>query len=62
MNDAVDFSGKAALVTGSSGGIGAGIVTALGRLGARCVVNYLEDAEGRNQAAAERVASALPGA
>ena len=62
VNDAVDFSGKAALVTGSSSGIGAGIVTALGRLGARCAVNYLEDAEGRNQAAAERVASALPGA
>jgi len=60
MKDAFDFSGKVALVTGSSRGIGAGIVTALGQLGARCVVNYLADAEGRNKTDAERVATALP--
>ena len=62
MKDAFDFSGKAALVTGGSRGIGAGILTALGQLGARCAVNYVADAEGRNKAEAERVAAALPGA
>src|SRR5437867_147459 len=62
MKDAFDFSGKVALVTGSSRGIGAGIITALGQLGARCVVNYLADPQGRNQAEAEAVAAALPDA
>lgn len=60
MKDAFDFSGKVALVTGSSRGIGAGIVTALGQLGARCVVNYVADAEGKNKVDAQRVAAALP--
>src|SRR5882724_9065157 len=62
MVDAYDFSGKVALVTGSSRGIGAGIISALGRCGARCAVNYVADAEGRNRADADRVASELPGA
>ncbi|MGH8247424.1 MAG: 3-oxoacyl-ACP reductase FabG [Gammaproteobacteria bacterium] len=62
MKDAFDFSGNTVLVTGSSRGIGAGIVTAFGQLGARCAVNYVADAEGRNKAEAERVAAALPGA
>ncbi len=61
MKDAFDFSGKVALVTGSSRGIGAGLVKALGQLGARCAVNYLADAAGRNKADAERVAAAVPG-
>jgi 3-oxoacyl-[acyl-carrier protein] reductase len=59
MKDAFEFSGKVALVTGSSRGIGAGIITALGQLGARCVVNYVTDEAGRNQGDAERVATAL---
>jgi len=62
MKDAFDFSGKVALVTGSSRGIGAAIITAVGQLGARCAVNYFADAEGRNKADAERVAAALLGA
>ena len=62
MKDAFDFLGKTALVTGSSRGIGAGILTALGQLGARCAVNYVADPEGRNKAEAERVAASVPGA
>lgn len=62
MKDAFDFSGKIVLVTGSSRGIGAGILTAFGNMGARCVVNYVADGAGRNQADAERVAAALPDA
>ena len=59
MKDAFDFAGKVALVTGSSRGIGAGIVGALAQLGAHCVVNYVTDATGRNKADAERVAAAI---
>src|SRR3989442_1693124 len=60
MKDAFDFSGRVALVTGSSRGIGAGLITAFGQMGARCVVNYVADPDGRNKADAERVAAALP--
>ena len=60
--DGSDFSGKVVLVTGSSRGIGAGLVTAFAQRGARCVVNYVTDAAGRNRADAEQVARALPGA
>ena len=62
MADPSDLRGKVALVTGSSRGIGAGIVSALGDRGARCVVNYVADAEGRNCADAEQVAAGIPGA
>jgi 3-oxoacyl-[acyl-carrier protein] reductase len=62
MDAPYDFSGKVALVTGSSRGIGAGIVSALGQCGARCAVNYVADAKGLNRADADRVASELAGA
>src|SRR5258706_2893132 len=59
MSVPYDFSGKVALVTGSSRGIGAGIISALGQQGAKCVVNYVTDPDGRNLADAEKIASAL---
>ena len=45
------FSGKTALVTGASRGIGRSIAVALGALGAKVIVNY----SGNQQAAAETV-------
>jgi 3-oxoacyl-[acyl-carrier protein] reductase len=62
MGEQLNFSGKTVLVTGSSRGIGAGIVTAFGKHGAHCVINYVADDPGRNQKDAEGVAAALPNA
>src|SRR5437667_1087819 len=59
MPDPLDFTGKVALVTGSSRGIGAEMIKALGRGGAQCVVNYVADAQGQNKPDGTHVASEL---
>ena len=45
-NSAYDLSGKTALVTGASRGIGAAIAKALGDAGATVVAHYGSDKEG----------------
>ncbi len=47
------------LVTGSSRGIGAEMIKAFGKRGARCVVNYFTDPQGQNKADAQSVAKDL---
>jgi 3-oxoacyl-[acyl-carrier protein] reductase len=59
MKDLLDFSEKTVLVTGSSRGIGAEMIEAFGRRGAKCVVNYVADPENKNKADAESVAKEL---
>ena len=48
-----ELTGKVALVTGASKGIGAGIATAFGVAGAKVAVGYARDHEGAARAAAE---------
>jgi 3-oxoacyl-[acyl-carrier protein] reductase len=59
MKDPLDFTGKVALVTGSSRGIGAEMIKAFDTRGAQCVVNYVADAQGQNKADALGVAKEL---
>ncbi|MEO5753333.1 MAG: 3-oxoacyl-ACP reductase family protein [Chthoniobacterales bacterium] len=59
MTDPLDFSGKVVLVTGSSRGLGAEMIKAFSARGAQCVVNFISDPEGKNEAEAGEVASAL---
>ena len=59
MADPLDFIGKVVLVTGSSRGIGAEMIKAFGQHGARCVVNYVADAQNQNKADAVAVATEL---
>src|SRR5256885_16998184 len=59
MPDPLDFSGKVALVTGSSRGIGGEMIKAFGQCGAQCVVNYVADAQGQNKTDAANVAKEL---
>ena len=59
MNDRLDFTDKIVLVTGSSRGIGAEVVKAFGKRGAKCVVNYIADSAGQNKSDADAVAKEL---
>jgi 3-oxoacyl-[acyl-carrier protein] reductase len=59
MNDPLNFSGKVVLVTGSSRGIGAEMIKAFGRRGAKCVINYIADPAGQNRSDAENVAKEM---
>ena len=59
MKDPFDFTGKVALVTGSSRGIGAEMIRAFGTRGGQCVLNYIADAQGQNKADALGVAKEL---
>ncbi|AWM35638.1 3-oxoacyl-[acyl-carrier-protein] reductase FabG [Gemmata obscuriglobus] len=55
------FPGKVILVTGSSRGIGAGVLSAFARAGATCVLHYWADPDGANQKDAEALAAELRG-
>ena len=59
MPDLLDFSGKVVLVTGSSRGIGSEMIKAFGARGANCVLNYVADPSGENEADAKSVAKEL---
>src|SRR3954452_1532398 len=54
-----DFTGKVALVTGSSRGMGAATLEAFGRAGAVCVLNYFDDPAGQNRQDAEATANGI---
>jgi 3-oxoacyl-[acyl-carrier protein] reductase len=59
MSIRYDFSGKVVLVTGSSRGIGAGILEAFGQARATCIVNYFADPAGENAKDAAGVAERI---
>jgi 3-oxoacyl-[acyl-carrier protein] reductase len=62
MSDELDFTGKVALVTGSSRGIGEAAIRALAARGATCAVNYVDDPKGANRADAERIVNDIKAA
>jgi 3-oxoacyl-[acyl-carrier protein] reductase len=53
------FPNKVVLVTGSSRGMGAGIIEAFAAAGATCLVNYVADEAGQNRRDAEETAERL---
>ena len=59
MNDRLDFTDKVVLVTGSSRGLGAEVIKAFGKRGAKCIVNYISDSAGQNKSDADAVATEL---
>ena len=51
----IDLSGKTAIITGSSQGIGLATAQTLHAAGANVVINYFEEGEGKNKALADEV-------
>ena len=55
----IDLTGKTAIVTGSSQGIGLATAKTLHAAGANVVINYFEDGEGKNKSLADAVTDEL---
>lgn len=55
----IDLTGKTALVTGASQGLGQAIATRLHAAGANVMINYFEDIDGKNLIAAEAICEEL---
>jgi 3-oxoacyl-[acyl-carrier protein] reductase len=56
---AIDLSGKTALITGASQGLGATTAALFAQAGARVVINYFEDGQGQNARNAASVVAAI---
>jgi 3-oxoacyl-[acyl-carrier protein] reductase len=54
-----NFSGKVVLVTGSSRGIGAAVLSAFAKAGATCVLHFWDDPDGANRKDADALAAEL---
>ncbi len=54
-----EFPGKVVLVTGSSRGIGAGVLSAFAKAGATCVLHFWDDPAGENRKDADSLATQL---
>jgi len=54
-----EFPGKVVLVTGSSRGIGAGVLSAFAKAGATCVLHFWDDPAGENRKDADALAARL---
>src|SRR5262245_63535806 len=53
------FPNAVVLVTGSSRGIGAGVLSAFAKAGATCVLHYWDDPDGANRKDADALAAQL---
>jgi 3-oxoacyl-[acyl-carrier protein] reductase len=54
-----EFSGKVVLVTGSSRGIGAGVLAGFAKAGATCLLHFWDDPDGANRRDADTLAEQL---